>query len=278
MIKIGEFQILTIARKVDFGVYLTDGELTATQQVLLPVKQLPEGSEVGDEISVFIYRDSQDRLIATTARPYITMHETAVLRVREVTKIGAFLDWGLEKDLLLPFAQQTVKVRAEESYPVALYVDKSGRLAATMKVYEYLRTDSPYERDERVEGVVYELNDRFGAYVAVDGKYSAMIPKRELVSKVNVGDSVTCRIIEVRPDGKLTLALRDKAYQQIEADAQRILAELEAYSGVLPFNDKASPETIQRAISMSKNEFKRAVGHLLKEGRIEIGENCIRLI
>ena len=277
MLKLGEIQKLTIARRVEIGAYLTDGSLDNASQVLLPAKQIPAGTEVGDEVEIFLYRDSQDRMIATTTRPKLVIGETAALKVIEVTGIGAFLDWGLEKDLLLPYGRQTRKVRPGDEVTVALYVDKSNRLCATMKVYDQLRTDSPYGKDDRVRGRVYEVNDRFGAYVAVDDRYSGMIPKREIVSRLFEGDVVDCRVIDVREDGKLNLAMRAKAYEQIQEDAERILAELESYDGVLPFNDKASPEIIRREMEMSKNEFKRAVGHLLKEGRIEIGEKTIRL-
>lgn len=277
MIRLGEIQTLQIVKKVEFGVYLGDGK-NREERVLLPKKQVPEEMQTGDEIEVFVYRDSKDRLIATTNMPRITLGGVARLRVAQVGKIGAFLDWGLEKDLLLPFKEQTRRVSAGEECLAALYIDKSNRLCATMNVYPYLDTDSPYGKDDRVTGAVYEISQNFGAFVAVDDRYSGLIPKRELYGAVEVGDTVNARVTDVKEDGKLNLSIREKAYLQMGQDAVRLLEIIDSFDGVLPFNDKASPEVIRRETQMSKNEFKRAVGHLLKTGRITITERAIRRI
>ncbi len=277
MIRLGMVQTLKIVKKVEFGVYLGDG-IDKEERILLPVKQVPQGAQIGDEIEVFVYRDSKDRPIATTNRPKLVLGEVAKLKVVQVGRIGAFLDWGLEKDLLLPFREQTRNVSAGEECLVALYIDKSDRLCATMKVYHYLDTDSPYHKDDRVSGIVYEISRNFGAFVAVDNRFSGLIPQKELYGVVKVGDSVSARVTEVREDGKLSLSIREKAYLQIDQDAAKVLEIIQSYSGVLPFNDKASPETIRRETQMSKNEFKRAVGHLLKTGKIEITENTIKAL
>ncbi len=277
MICLGEKQTLVIVKKVDFGVYLAVPSESAGEKVLLPVKQVPEGSEIGDELEVFIYRDSSDRLIATTREPKLMMGEVAELTVAQLGKYGAFLDWGLEKDLLLPFREQRGKVEQGHKVLVSLYIDKSDRLCATMNVYENLKTDSPYKQDDRVTGRVYEMSDNFGAFVAVDNQYSALIPQKELYGKVELGEDISARVVQVREDGKLTLSIREKAYLQMDHDAQELLSILDDCNGILPFNDKASPELIRRRTGMSKNEFKRAVGRLLKEGKIEIKENSIRL-
>lgn len=277
MITLGEIQTLTIIKKVEFGVYLADEKgKEQTEKVLLPVRQVPERAKVGDEVEVFIYRDSKDRLIATTNRPAVTLGGVASLRVAQTGKIGAFLEWGLEKDLLLPFKEQTRKVKEGEKCLVALYIDKSGRLCATMNVYPYLRQDSAYQKDDRVTGTVYEVSDNFGAFVAVDNIYSGLISKKELYGNISIGDTIAARVIGVKADGKLDLSIREKAYLQIETDAEKIMRLIESFDGVLPFSDKASPETIKRETQMSKSEFKRAVGHLLKEGKISIGEKSIR--
>ncbi len=278
MIRLGEKQQLTIVKKVDFGVYLATSKEHQEDRVLLPAKQVPQNSELGDVIEVFIYRDSSDRLIATTNAPKLVMGQVAELMVAQVGKFGAFLDWGLEKDLLLPFKQQTKRVYQGDMVLVSLYIDKSGRLCATMNVYENLRTDSPYHKDEQVMGRVYQISDNFGAFVAVDNLYSALIPKKELYGKVEIGSNITARVVQVKEDGKLTLSIRDKAYLQIGKDAEEIMRIIDSYDGVLPFNDKVSPEIIKRETGMSKNEFKRAVGNLLKAGRIEIKEKVIRRI
>lgn len=275
MIRLGEIQTLEIIKKVEFGVYLGDG-VNRENKVLLPKKQVPEEAQTGDKIEVFVYRDSKDRLIATTNMPKITLGGVARLKVAETGKIGAFLDWGLEKDLLLPFKEQTKRVSTGEECLAALYIDKSDRLCATMNVYPYLDTDSPYGKEDRVTGTVYEISQNFGAFVAVDDRYSGLIPKRELYGTVKVGDTVNARVTEVKEDGKLNLSIREKAYLQIGMDAQRILKIIDSFDGVLPFNDKASPEVIRRETQMSKNEFKRAVGHLLKTGKITITEKAIR--
>ena len=271
MMKLGEKQVLKVERFRDFGAFLSDGEST----VLLPKKELPENLREGDEIEVFLYKDSSDRLIATTRQSALTLHQTALLKVREVSKIGAFLDWGLEKDLLLPFHEQTRRVQAGEEVLAALYIDKSGRLAATMNVYPYLRTDSPYLPDQTVQGRIYEKSDNFGVFVAVDDCYSALIPKQEEAGDLRIGDVIRARVTKVRQDGKLNLAVRRKAYLQLDADAELILKGIDEYEGVLPFDDKVSPEIIKREFGLSKNAFKRAVGHLMKQGLVRIGDRRI---
>lgn len=274
--KLGEKQRLLVIKRVEFGIYLAEYEDDETR-VLLPAKQVPENTRVGDELEVFLYKDSKDRLIATTNEPYLMLGQTAVLKVLEVGKIGAFLDWGLEKDLFLPFKEMTAKVQPEDEILVTLYIDKSRRLCATMKgIYDLLEKDSPYEIGMNVSGRVYEFSDNFGTFVAVDDKYSAMIPAFEDCSHLRIGDVIEARITNVKPDGKLDLTLREKAYLQMDADAQKVLEVIDEYAGVLPFNDKASPEVIKREIQMSKNAFKRAVGHLYKERKIEITEKSIR--
>lgn len=276
MIQLGKKQELIVVRKMDFGVYLGEtSEADEKNRVLLPIKQVPDEAEVGSRISVFIYRDSSDRLIATTNEPKVVLDQTAVLRVAQVGKIGAFLDWGLEKDLLLPFREQTKKVHEGEEVLVALYKDKSDRLCATMKVYHYLHTKPPYIVGDSVTGRVYEISDNFGVFVAVNDKYSALIPKREAQGKYRVGDMLTCRVTEVKEDGKLNITDKQKAYLQINVDAEAVYGVIEEFAGVLPFDDKASPEVIKREFGLSKNAFKRAVGHLLKEGRIEIRDGRI---
>lgn len=277
MIRLGEMQTLRIIKTVEFGVYLSDGA-EEENRVLLPQKQVPEGAKTGDEIEAFVYRDSKDRLIATTHIPKLTLHSVARVRVAQVGKVGAFLDWGLEKDLLLPYKEQTRRVSEGEECLAALYIDKSDRLCATMNVYPYLSVDSPYKAEDRVSGTVYEISSNFGAFVAVDDKYSGLIPKKELYGNVQIGDVIQARVTGVKEDGKLNLSIREKAYLQIDADAQKVMDIIYSFDGVLPFTDKASPEVIKRETQMSKNEFKRAVGRLLKEGKIQITERAIRAV
>lgn len=281
MIQLGKRQMLTIVRQVDFGVYLADlsnseSEAKNAEQVLLPRKEVPQQAQPGQEIDVFLYRDSQDRMIATTREPYLHLGETALLKVKEVGKFGAFLDWGLEKDLLLPFREQIKRVEQGEDCLVALYIDKSGRLCATMKVYHYLQTGSPYRKDDRVEGLVYEISKNFGTFVAVDDRYSGLIPSKEPAAGLQVGDRVNARVTEVLEDGKLSLSIREKAYIQTGQDTLRIMQMLEEAGGTLPFGDKTEPELIKETFGMSKNEFKRALGSLYKQRLIIVDKYSIK--
>ncbi len=281
MIELGKSQKLYIVRKTEHGVYLSDvmnARRGEADEVLLPRSQVPEDAQKGDEMEVFVYRDSKDRLIATVNTPKIRLGEVALLKIVSVGKIGAFADWGLEKDLLLPYAEQTKKVTAGEEVLVSLYVDKSGRLCLTMNVYEDLSCDAPYKKDDRVTGRVYQISERFGAFVAVDDRYSALIPAREVMPDIHIGQIVECRVTDVRSDGKLTLSAREKAYIQMSSDAQKVLEVIDSYDGVLPFTDSASPEVIKRECGMSKNAFKRAVGNLYKERKITIEERSIRRV
>ncbi len=274
MIQIGTKQTLTVVKTVDFGVYVAEPG-KEEEKVLLPKKQVPASIKVGSEIEVFIYKDSDDRPIATTTQPKIMLGDVRVLKVKETGKIGAFMDWGLEKDVLLPFREQTRKVHKGEEVLCALYVDKSGRLCVTMNVYPYLKNESPYKKDDKVIGTVYEMSDNFGAFVAVDDIYSGLIPKKELYGNIQIGDSVNARVASVKEDGRLNLSLREKAYLQMDTDADKLLAMMDKQGGKIPFTDKASPELIREKTGMSKNEFKRAVGRLLKQGLIEIKESAI---
>ncbi|MCL2718905.1 MAG: S1-like domain-containing RNA-binding protein [Lachnospiraceae bacterium] len=273
MLKLGEKQTLKVVKEVEFGLYLaSENPKDPDERVMLPIKQKPENIKIGDLLAVFIYRDSQDRLIATTNEPLITIGKVARLRIVETSGIGAFLDWGLEKDLFLPFREQTRKINSGENINVALYIDKSDRLCATMKLYPYLATNSPYLPNANVTGEIYEISQNFGAFVAIDDKYSALIPAKEIYSELKVGDIVTARISAIKPDGKIDLAIREKAYLKIDENAERILLIItNEYGGTLPFSDKtATPDQIRTAFNMSKNDFKRAVGNLLKANKINI--------
>ena len=274
MIKLGEKQTLVVIKEVDFGVYLAEN-MDSEEKVLLPGKQVPADVKLGSEIEVFIYKDSDDRLIATTTTPKIMLGDVRRLRVKELSKIGAFMDWGLEKDVLMPFREQRGKIKVGDEVLCALYIDKSSRLAVTMNVYKYLLDKSPYSKDDKVIGTVYEMSDNFGAFVAVDDIYSGLIPKKELYGNIQIGDEVNARVTSVKEDGRLNLSVREKAYLQMDDDAKKVLEMLDDNGGKLPFTDKASPELIREKTHMSKNEFKRAIGRLLKEGKVEIGKDSI---
>lgn len=276
--RIGEYETLTIIKKVDFGVYLAEG-MDAQEKVLLPKAQVPVNAVPGDRLEVFLYRDSEDRMIATCVRPKLSLGGLAVLTVLQTGKIGAFLDWGLEKDLFLPYKEMSRRVKEGDEVFVTLYVDKSGRLCASMRrIYERLSTDSPYKKGDVVCGRVYEFGHDFGTFVAVDDCYSAMIPRSEDTSDLKIGDLIEARVTAVKEDGKLDITRRENREAQMDVDAEKVLQVIREYGGVLPFNDKASPEIIMRELQMSKAAFKRAVGRLYKARAIEITEKSIRLL
>jgi len=308
--ELGKINIVKIARMTPHGAYITDpddarGDSRRTVdadahensrrtvdadarensrgvidgEVLLPKGEMTARLDKGDITQCFIYLDSEDRPVATMKRPLLVLGETAVLSCVEVTQLGTFLDWGLKKDLFLPYREQTKRPKQGSKVLVALYIDKSGRLCATMKLYKYLRNDSPYKTGDRVLGRVYETGRDEGAHVAVDGIYRALIPQKDLVTDVNIGDEIRLRVARVLPDGKLVLAMRDPSHVQIFADCELILGRLEnAPGGFLPVHDKTDTDVIRRTFGMSKNSFKKAVGHLMKEGKITQDDSGIKLV
>lgn len=265
--KLGKIQTLRIVRFRDFGAYLAESDAPDADSVLLPKKQLPEGAKEGDELTVFLYKDSAGRPIATTKKPLLTVGETGKLTIREITQIGAFLDIGLERDVLLPFREREGEIKPGQSVLAALYVDHSGRLAATMRVYPYLRAAESYRADDVVQGTVYEIRD-MGVFVAVDDRYFGLIPRSEVYEHFSIGQEISARVMRVREDGKLDLSPRKKAFQQMGDDAARIMEALAAAGGTLPYGDGSDPEKIREVFGISKSAFKRALGRLLREGKI----------
>ena len=276
MLEIGKFQTLTIANFTSFGAYLDAGTGVRHDNVLLPIKQLPEGAKEGEELEVFIYRDSEERLIATTRKPLAQLGDLAYLKVNAKTKIGAFLDWGLERGLFLPFKEQKYPIQVGKNYLVKVYLDKSQRLSATTEIYEYLTAETPYQKNDKVVGTVYSMNPGFGAFVAVDNKYMGLIPVNEYFTDLREGDQVEARVIRVREDGKLDLSPRELSYVQMESDTMKILQGIKNHEGFLSLNDKSSPVEIQSRLHMSKAAFKRAVGKLLKENKIRQTEGGLK--
>jgi len=282
--RLGYMQTLVAVKKTDFGLFLTDIEKKDDKnralgdEVLLPKNQVTEDMRVGSEIEVFLYKDSEDRMIATRLVPYIKIGEIKKLRVKEVNKIGAFLDWGLPKDLLLPFKEQIYEIKSGDEILVTVYIDLSDRLCATMDLYSRLSLLPPYQKDDMVKGTVYQVHEQFGAYVAVDNKYSALVPKKELHCELKQGDEIEARVLEVKEDGKLDLSLRQKAYVQMDADSALILDKLKQAGGSLPYQDKSSAEEIKEEFNLSKAAFKRAIGRLYKERVIVIEKDGIRLV
>lgn len=277
-IELGKIQELIVVKEVDFGVFLNTPTGDERDKILLPRRQVPKGTRLKDVLEVFVYKDSEDRPIATTLEPDITLGGVARLKVNQVTEIGAFLEWGLSKDLFLPYKEQLYPVQEGDAVLVTLYLDKSERLCASMRVYEALASDSEYEKDQEVYGRVYEISENFGVFVAVDDKYSALIPKKEVFEKYRINQPVHARVTQVLEDGRLTLSVKKKIPEQMSEDAQFIFGCLEDAQGFLPFHDKSDPESIKNRFHMSKNAFKRAIGNLMKQGKITISSDGIRKI
>jgi len=275
MIEIGKYQELEIGRRSDYGLYLEDEE---GEEVLLPNRFVDETMKIGMVMKVFIYLDSEDRLTATTQKPYITRDRIGFLNVKEVNQVGAFLDWGLDKDLLLPYREQRKPAEKGKRYLVGIYLDKSEILCATMKIYNILKSHAPYEKDDLVRGIVYEESEDLGLLIAVDGKYHGLVQKKDVISSYVIGDEVEARVASVRVDGKLNLSLAKKAHLAIDDDSELILAKLIEADGFLPYNDKSNPEAIKREFKMSKNAFKRAVGKLFKSRQIIFENDGIQLV
>lgn len=278
MIELGKIQELEIKRHTSVGAYLNVVDSTRDDEdVLLPKNEVPEGVNEGEIVEVFVYRDSQDRIISTTKKPKITLGKVAPLEIIDITQIGAFLEWGLERDLFLPFSEQSVKLEKGRKYLIGLYIDKSDRLCGTMKIRNFLSNDSPYRENDWAKATIYNLNDDIGAFVAVDDKYEGLIPKKELLGVYIEGEELDVRITNVKPDGKLDLSLRERFYMEIDKDAELILNTTIRKGGTLLLNDYSSPQEIKKELNISKSAFKKAVGRLLKEGKIEFIEDGIKI-
>lgn len=280
MFKLGEVQNLQIDRFTTVGVYLMeheDLEGRSDASVLLPNKEVREDMEVGDVLRVFLYKDFMDRLTATIKRPKIKLGEIKSLEVVDVNEVGAFLDWGLVKELLLPFDQQKFEVKVGQKVLVMLQIDDQDRLYATMRIYQNLKGTDKYEVGDSVTGIVYGESQDLGTLVAIDSKYHGLILKHDLFQKVEIGETVMARVTSVSPDGKLNISLRKKIEEQMDDDVKLLLEALE-FHGDLMYDDKSDPEDIKKEFNMSKRAFKRAVGRLLKMGKIEFIKNGIRLI
>ncbi len=279
MIKLGEMQELTVAQIKDFGAYLQSSDNEKKEdRVLLPIKQVPENTQIGDKINVFIYKDSNDKIIATVKKPKIVIGEIAYLKVVQITRIGAFMNWGLEKDLFLPFKEQVGEIKVNGEYLVGLYIDKSERLCATMNLFNVLRTDSPYKVNDNVKGTVFSLKRGLGATVAVDGKYLGLIHEGEILKPLRPGDVVEVRVSHIKEDGKLDLSLKDAPKLQIDKDGEKLLSILVKNKGFLAINDDTDPETINKVLGLSKSSFKKAAGRLMKRKVIEMNRDGIKLL
>jgi uncharacterized protein len=276
MIALGKHNVLYVLRKTPPGLFL--GDLQGGE-VLLPNKYIPENIDVNDEIEVFIYKDSEDRLIATTLEPKIYLNEFASLRVKEVNDYGAFLDWGLEKDLMVPYREQMQRMREGQDYVVFLYIDEeTGRLAATNIVERYLDR-GPVELNvgDQVDLLVWMETD-LGYNTIVNHRYKGLLYYNEVFKKIQVGDHVQGYIKTIREDDKIDVSLQIQGFANIDASAQAVLDKLQRSNGFLNLSDSSSPEEIMEQMEMSKKTFKKAIGALYKQQRIGIEPNGIYLL
>lgn len=273
--QLGRYNNLIINRFTDFGAYLTDQE---DNDVLLPAKWLPREVKAGDEISVFVYKDAEERLIATTLKPAAQVGEFAVLRVKQLSKIGAFLDWGLEKDLFIPFQEQPEKLAEEDEIAVFIYVDNpSKRITASAKLQRFFSTEAEaLEVHQEVEILVYHKT-ALGFLVVINNRFRGMIYYDEIFKPVKIGQRMQAYVKQVREDGKVDLLLQKPGVANLEPMAEKILSKLQQSQGFLPLNDKSAPEEISRRLQMSKKTFKKAVGGLYKQKLIELSDKGIRL-
>jgi predicted RNA-binding protein (virulence factor B family) len=275
MLELGKRQQLIIHRLTEIGAYVGEPDSPETA-VLLPRKQVSAGAKAGDSVDVLLYKDSEDRMIATIHQSKLCRGQVGFLKVVQVTNIGAFLDWGLERDLFLPFKEQTKKPQEGDTVLVTMYVDKSERLCASMRIYDHMSAESPYQKGDIVNGIVYEIKP-LGAFVAVDDCYFGLIPSSEVYQDFQPGERITAQVMRRRQDGKLDLRVRKKAYKQMDADAELLWKSLQDAGGFLPYHDKSDPEQIREVFGLSKAAFKRAEGHLLKAEKITIQQDGLRI-
>ncbi|MEQ6165811.1 S1-like domain-containing RNA-binding protein [Ekhidna sp. MALMAid0563] len=270
---VGEYQTLMVDRLTDPGAYLTDG----TTDVLLPTRYIPNGTKKGDKLNVFVYRDSEDRIICTTQKPYAQVNQFAYLKVTDTSNVGAFLDWGIDKDLLVPFREQKNKLKQGQWCLVYLYLDgKTDRIAATAKVAKYFDEDITVEVGEEVDLLVANTTD-LGVNVVVNNKHKGLIFENDLFHDVLEGDRIKGYVKTIRTDGKLDISLRKEGLENLEVGAQQILDELKKNEGYLPIHDKSDPEEIQSLLQMSKKNFKRSVGILYKKRLVALENDGIRI-
>lgn len=275
MAELGKFNTLKVVKKVDFGIYLDGGEYG---EILLPKRYAPSHLEPGDDIDVFVYLDGEERTIATTEKPLAQVGEFAFLKVRSVEKSGAFLDWGIMKDIMVPFSEQRVKMEAGRSYLVYIYVDKlTDRISASMKLEKFLdKTQPDYQLNEQVDIIIWNYTD-IGYKAIINGKHQGVLYKSDTFKKLLPGQRMVAYIKKIREDGKIDLILDKPGYQKIEGIAGVILDKLNQNNGKLPFTDKTDPAIIYREFGVSKKVFKQALGQLYKQKLIKITDTGVEL-
>jgi hypothetical protein len=275
MIRVGEYNELEVVKQMDFGIYLRD----ESTEILMPTKWVPEGTRIGDVLEVFIFRDSDDRLIATTVKPLAIADTFAFLECKQVNETGAFLDWGMDKDLFVPYREQAQRMQEGRSYVVFVYVDEeTDRLVASSKLSRFIiREDVDLREGDIVELLVYSETD-LGYNAIVNDLYSGLIYKNEVYETVRVGDKIQGFVKRIREDEKIDLSLQKSGYELVDDVKWRILNLIKKENGFLALNDDSSPEEIKAKLQISKKAFKKAVGALYKERLVKLTDKGIRLI
>ena len=275
MLKIGQYHRMRIDRETEPGLFLSNEE---GDDILLPNKYVPETYKIWDELDVYVYLDHEERPVATTLKPFIELNSFGYLRCTTVADIGAFLDWGLEKELFVPFAQQARPMKKDSWYIVYMYLDeKTNRLAATSKTMKYLSNEQvDVKKFDKVDVLISHITDR-GANAIVNGKHRGLIYKEDIFEDIRTGDKLEAWVKKIRPDGKIDIVLQEEGYKSIEPNAQYIFEELQANDGFMPLHDKSAPEDIQTQLGLSKKSFKKAIGTLYRDRKILIKEDGIYL-
>lgn len=275
MLHLGVFNELTILRFTSVGAYLGDDE---DNDVLLPTKYIPKGAEIGNQISVFLYLDSEDRIIATTLKPLLELHEFGLLKVNQVSHFGAFLEWGIEKDLFVPFKEQHLKMEEGKSYIVYLYLDEAtNRLVASSRIKRFLEFEVVIVNEGDEVDLLIHSTTELGKNVIVNDTYSGLIYKNDIVRPLRFGEKCKGFVTKVRPDGKLDIALEKPGFEKLESNSQRLLDIIKSNDGKLFLTDKSDPDRIREEVGMSKKTFKAAVGILYKLRLIQLNEDHIAI-
>jgi predicted RNA-binding protein (virulence factor B family) len=276
MLQIGQYHELEILRLTPPGLFLGDGD--KENEVLLPNKYIPENYEIGDKIKVFVYQDFDERVVSTTLTPKIVLGGFAMLEMKENSKIGAFMDWGLEKDLLVPFSEQKYRMRVGGRYLIHMYYDDvTGRLVGSQKVRDFVdNTQLDLNEGDEVDIIVAD-NTKLGVNVIVNQKYEGLIYHDEIFSTIETGQELKAYVKKIREHNKMDISLQKQGYVAIDGVSQKILSKLKANDGFLALNDDSAPEEIYEQLEMSKKTFKKAIGLLYKQKQINIEEKGIRL-
>lgn len=273
--KVGEYNDLEVVKELDFGIYFREGEV----EILMPTKWVPQGTKIGDTLNVFVFRDSDDRLIATTVKPFAIADTFAFLEAKQVNEIGAFMDWGMDKDLLVPFREQAQRMDAGKSYVVFVYLDEeTDRLVGSTKLSRFIiREDIDVQEGDIVDLLIYSETD-LGFNAIVNDLYTGLIYKNEIYEAIRVGDKMQGFVKRVREDEKIDLSLQKSGYELVDDVKWRILKLIKDENGLLALNDNSSPEEIKAKLQISKKAFKKAIGALYRERLVNLTDKGVELI